>query len=130
MSQTKPPFEVKQTSSATWTGYIKDASGAAIASADIDSMTMTLYDKSSGEVINDREDQSILDENDVTVHATSGLVTWELQPEDNIIVSTTLEERKAEEHIALVIVTYDTSKKLIFEIPINVINVEKVSNPA
>lgn len=129
MSQTKEPFVVKQSSSATWTGYIYDASGSAIASADIASMTMTLYDKSSGTIINSRNGQDILNANNVTVHATSGLVTWELQPADNIIESTTLEERKSEEHIALVIVTYDTTKKLIFEIAINVVNTEKVSNP-
>lgn len=130
MTQTKPPFEVNQYSSATWTGYLKDASGSAIALADIVSATMTLYDKKTETAINTRTAQDIKNANNVTIHSTSGLITWEIQPEDNIIVSSTLEDRKAEEHIALITVTYDTSKILQMEIKLNVVNMQKVSNPA
>ena len=110
------PYEVQEDSSATWTGYIRDAAGVAIASADIVALTITLYDKLTGAAINSRTAQDILNANNVTVHATSGLITWEIQPLDNVIVGTTLKTNKSEEHVALIEGTYDTSKKFKKEI--------------
>ena len=121
------PYEVQEDSSATWTGYIRDAAGVAIASADIVALTITLYDKLTGTAINTRTAQDILNANNVTVHATSGLITWEIQPLDNVIVGTTLKTNKSEEHVALIEGTYDTSKKFKKEIKIKVVNLEKVS---
>lgn len=121
------PFEVLEGSSATWTGYLRDAAGVAIASADIVALTITLYDRLTDTIINSRTAQDILNANNVTVHATSGLITWEVQPADNVIVGTSLKTNKSEEHVALIECTYDTSKKLKKEIKIKVVNLNKVS---
>ena len=72
-----------------------------ISAVNLVSLTMTLYDKCSGTIINTRENQDILNTNDVTVDA-NGLLTWNIQPEDTIIVGENVLDGEYEEHIALI----------------------------
>ncbi len=65
-------------------GAFKNGS-AAIAKAALATVTATLYDETTGAVINSRNDQDILDANGCVVDA-SGNLTLRLQPLDNVLV--------------------------------------------
>lgn len=67
---------------------VKDKSGNAIPLAKVTALTLTLIDVGSGTVINSRDNQDVLNDNNVTLHATSGLLTWDIRPADNAIVGT------------------------------------------
>lgn len=75
-----------------------DMLGAAIAKASILTLTATLFDEASEDLINSRNAQTVLDANGGVV-ATDGTLVLRLQPADNVIVSTTLEAEKTERHI-------------------------------
>ena len=75
----------------TLTLTLLDAAGAAIPSANIVTLTLSQWVEQGpnlpGKVINSRNAQSVLNLHNVTVHSTSGLVTWSLQPADTTFVS-------------------------------------------
>jgi len=91
-------FYCKERTSAVYTSTIEDDQGNAIPLASISSIQLTLHDVATGEIINSRDDQDVLNANNVTIHATSGLLTWVLQLEDNIIQTAV---SVVEHHIAL-----------------------------
>ena len=121
-------YEVNQGETALYTATLRDTAGAAIASANMVSLTLDLFDKSSGTQINSRAAQDVLNTNNVTVHATSGLMSWEIQAADSVIVGT-VTERRSEIHNARFTLTYDTDKVLVFEIPIVVIKLQTTVAP-
>lgn len=49
-------------------------------------LTLTLYDDSTGTIINSRNQQNVLDQNNVVFSGNT--IIWTLQPADNIIVTT------------------------------------------
>ena len=102
--------EVNERSTAVYTATIKDEDDTAIASASLTTLTLTLYDAANGTIINSRNGQNVLNANNVTIHATSGLLTWTMQTADNVIVW-----KKAsgqfEKHIALFRWTWDSGAK-------------------
>lgn len=121
-------FEVNEREHATYTITLKDESGDAIASADVDSLTLTLYNAADGSIINSRTAQDVLNANNVTFHATTGLLTWAVQILDNVIVDTTLATGMYERHIALFTVTWDSeAKSKKHEVIIDVRNLGKVT---
>lgn len=74
-----------------------------VALADVANLTLTLYDVRSGIIINERGNQDILNVNDVTYHATSGLLIWAIQPEDmQSLGNTSVERHRALFHLVLV----------------------------
>lgn len=101
---------------------IVDEDDVAIPDANLDALTLTYYDCDTGDAINDREDQDVLDDNDVAV--VNGVVTWSGQTEDSAIVTTS---KDYEIHVALWEFTYETSKKGKHETFIRVKNLSKVS---
>jgi len=91
---------VNQRSSAIYTGTMLDELGDPLELADLDTVTLTLYDLATGRIINGRDGQDVMNANDVSVHDTSGLVTWYIKPADNIIVGN-IAEGELEVHVAL-----------------------------
>jgi hypothetical protein len=93
----------------------------------ISSLTHTLYDKATGSIINGRDDQDCLNDNNVTVDDTGRMVIV-YQPED-----TTLQVagNDKEEHVSLFECTYDTgtggTKKLKQEFHFKVRDLAKVT---
>lgn len=90
----------RERTSAVYTTTLVAADGVTpIPSASITSLTLTLkvLDKlasgaagsQDGAIINSRNAQNVLNVNNVTIHATSGLLTWAIQPADNAILDTT-----------------------------------------
>ncbi len=82
--------------------------GAALALARIDAATLTVKNRFTDKIVNYREGQDILNANNVTIHATSGLLTWSIQAADAVRLTT----RTVDEHIAEFTVTYDTTETL------------------
>ncbi len=75
---------------AIYTATLEDSGGTAIPLANITSITLTLYNVADAAIINSREDQNVLNQNNVTINATSGLLTWTMQAADNPIIDVTL----------------------------------------
>lgn len=74
--------EMRERQSHVVTFTLKDETDAPVAKAVIGSFILDFRDMHTRAVINGREHQDVLDANQVTVHDTSGLVTWEMLPED------------------------------------------------
>lgn len=101
---------------------IVDEDDVAIPDANLDALALTYYDRATGDVINSREDQDVLNDNNVTV--VNGVVTWSGQVADAAIVTAT---KDYEVHVALWEFTYETTKKGKHETVIRVRNLSKVS---
>ncbi len=98
-------IRVNEGSSRTVSFTLKDGTGTAVPLSSLTTAQLTLYDVQTyvpaGSpvvgILNGRSAQDVINTNDVTVHATSGLVTWAMQPEDNVIVTS---RRQVERHRA------------------------------
>lgn len=71
--------------------------------ANMTTITLTLYKKSDGSIINGRNDSDIKNATIGTYHATSGLLTVNFVPADMAIITDTW---AVEEHVALIEWTY------------------------
>jgi len=118
-------FTVKEKTTSKYTATLKDEDGTAIALASLTTLTLTLYDISSTSrtIINSRNAQNVLNANNVTVHATSGLLTWEMQAADNEIQDS---NKKIERHRALFKFSWSGGQG-IHEVDFDVENIEKNS---
>ncbi len=103
-------FEVIERSTAVYTATLKDETDTVIPSASLTTLTLTLYDAANGTIINSRNGQNVLNANNVTIHATSGLLTWTMQPADNVIVWPKA-SGQFEKHIALFRWTWSSGAK-------------------
>ena len=124
---------VFEESSRTVTFTLKDQAGVVVPLADIDTITLTLYDfgtysgtvtSPSRGIINGRIDQDVKNTNDVTVHATTGLVTWVMQPDDNVIV---VKRRLVERHFAEFHIETTGGAVLNYPFGIEVVNLRKAA---
>ena len=83
---------IPEKSSAKIKATLKDEDGVVIPSATLQTLTLTLYDLITETIINSRDAVDALNANNVTLHATSGLLTYSMQPDDNQIIGTVSEE--------------------------------------
>lgn len=109
-----------------YTGTLKDENGVAISPSDLASLTLTLYDQDTGAIINGRNGQNILNQNNWTLtSASSNNLSWDTPSADNPIVDNT---KETEVHIALIKWTYGPGA--IYEgvkvIGIRVVNIVRV----
>ena len=123
--------QVNEGSAKTVTFTLRDNAGTVVPLANIDTATLTLYDldtfapNSSPQtgIVNDRLEQDVKNANDVTIHATSGLVTWAMQGEDAVIVTP---RRQMERHRGCFIFVVDDIP-LTYELEIDVLNLRSVA---
>lgn len=114
---------VNEANTALYTAQLVDENGADVSLSDISALTITLYDKLTGTILNGRDGQNALNANGVTVSLT-GAVSWILQPADNVIVSTNLD---SELHIALFQGVYGSGNKDVkHEFAFRVVNLNRV----
>lgn len=111
--------------SGVYTATLKDQTGAAIPSAQISTLTLTLYNKEDGAAINSRNAQNVLNANGVTVHATSGLLTWIIDGLDNPIIGA-VAFGEYEEHVALFEGTTASGADIVHEVSLLVRSVRHV----
>lgn len=106
-------FRITEGSSLVINVAIEDENGDAVPVASLTAATLTLYDWDTGAlgtsphegIINDRDEQDVLNANNVTI--TNGSAVWAVQPEDNIIVT---DRRQVERHRAQFVFTWDTGQ--------------------
>lgn len=110
-----------------FTATLVDEAGAAIPSAGVTALTLTLYNRDSAtkEIINSVSAVNILNTGRGTLHATSGLLTVTLDPADNAIIDSASD---LEWHRALIEGTYAGGAKAFkHEIDWPVRNLNKVT---
>ena len=117
---------VNEQGSAVFTASLVDTSSDGVGYGTLTGLTLTLYDKDTGVIINARNAQSVLSTdglstNNVVVGST-GLVTWTMQPNDNRIVSGCLPVGAAETHVALFEWKWGTTSEGSAEAEFTVIN--------
>lgn len=89
---------------------VRDEDGAAIAQASLTTITLTLRNYKTGEIINSRNAQSVNNTNNVTIDS-SGNLLWLIQEEDTVIFDESLEFGDKEEHVAEFVYTYSSGTK-------------------
>lgn len=94
-------------SSGRMTATMVDEAGDPISSASLDTLTLTLFEILSKKAINGRDDQNVLNANNVTVNS-SGELVWTIQPADNALIR---QSHGYEVHRALFEWTWDSGTK-------------------
>ncbi len=120
---------VNEQSSRTVSFLLKDNTNTVVPLSSLMTLTLTLYDLMTYVpgaspvvgILNSRDAQDVKNANNVTVHATSGLVTWSMQPDDNIIVTA---RRQVERHRAEFRFVVG-SAELDYQMEIEVLNLRK-----
>ena len=74
-------FPVKEKQTVDYAFTVKDGNGIGIPAANFFAVTLTFYNPETGAIVNLREDQDVLNANNVTISA-AGVVTWSLQLPD------------------------------------------------
>ena len=101
---------VDEKTTARYKVVLNDETGTSIHLNDMTTITLTLYDEYTGTIINSRNAQDVKNTNNVT-YSNPGILTWTLQPNDNIIVSNDIRTNGYEKHIALFEFTWDSGAK-------------------
>lgn len=112
---------VTERSSARYTATLLDENGAAVALVVMTSLKLWLRDVATEEYINGREAQDVLNANNMTFHATSGLLTWLVQPADNAILSGD-SGIETETHEAIFEAKWSSTKQKTWKVTITVTN--------
>lgn len=98
-------FSVLEKTTQQYTASFLDETGVAIPATTLNSLSLTLYDRTTGAIINNRNQQNALNANNVIVSSSGGL-TWTMQPADNPIL---VDGNAQELHFALWEWTYGNS---------------------
>lgn len=114
---------INEKTAARLTGQLVDETGAGVSAGSLSTLTLTLYDKLTGTIINGRNAQNVLNASNVTIDA-SGNVVWSMVAADNPILDDTL---TLETHVALFQATWGTGKGANIEIEFQVRNIARVS---
>ena len=130
MSKTPTTFPdvINEGSTAEYTAVLKDETGLVIPASVINTLTLTLTHVTAlhvdtGTIINDRDEQNVLNANDVTVDSEGNLV-FALQTEDTAIQD---ETEPYEFHRATFQCTFDTTKQNNWDVDFLIRNLSQVS---
>lgn len=116
-------FWVKEKSTALYQATLKDHAGDAIAGSVLTTMTLTLYDEATGDIINSKNGTNVKNANGVTI-SEAGALAWIMESDDNSIVTST---SVVEHHVALFQWTWSSGKKGKHEVDIFVENLTKIT---
>ncbi len=123
-------FMAKERTNAQYPVTLKYDTGAAVPKADVTSFKVTLFclDDDAQTILNGRsaQEQATAFSGDLTMHATSGLVTFSMTAADNAIVSTAAIAKRYERHRLIFDVTAN-SKRIVIQDELIVENTEKVT---
>lgn len=106
MATTTDMGRVRELSSGVYTAQLLDENGDPMPGASLSTLQLTLYVKDTGDVINSRNAQNVLNTNGVTVDS-SGNLTWTVQPADHAVTA----NRKVERHRAVFDFTWSSGTK-------------------
>lgn len=114
-----------------YTFTLKDEAGAAVAKASVSSLKLTLLnlDSDAQDVINSRNAQEHAPgfSGNVTMHDTNGLITFNMQPADNVIQGGSPSQNKRYERHRIVFDITAASKRYIHHDEILVENTESIT---
>lgn len=116
---------VQEGTTPIYSARLRDENDDPILLADLSTITLTYYDVASGAILNSREAQNIKNANNVEINATSGVLTWQLQPGDTTIYGS-VEHGDVEPHIALFEWTLANGRRGKHELQLDILNLEKV----
>jgi hypothetical protein len=123
MSVTLGPINERSTAKYT-TDALLDEDGAVVPAASLTTATLTLYDLTTGTILNSRSSQNILNANNVTITA-GGVLSWVLQPADNAIVN---DRPDQEIHVAVFDLRWDAGvSRCVHEVRFLINNIDKVT---
>lgn len=115
-------FSVNELNSARYSGQLVDETGAGFGGAQ--TLILTLYNKLDLSIINVRNNQNVLNQNQVTYDLVTGALVWNMLPADNPIINDGI---STEEHIALFVATWANGvKQMTHEVSIKVKNLGKL----
>ena len=113
---------INESTTGRYTATMYDETGTVIDGTAMSALTLTLYDKRSGTVVNSRINQDVFGVNGVAVTNVGGL-TWTIAKEDTAMVGTGQIER----HVGVFIGTWAAGvKRFVHEIEMDVINIKRV----
>ena len=92
--------------SGIFTATLLRSDGTAIPLSELNTLTLTVTNSTDGSIVNSRNAQNVKNANNVTVHATTGAVEWEIQVADTTMVDSAA---SFEEHVAVFKWTYQSS---------------------
>lgn len=95
---------INERSMPTFSVKLRDSAKQPIPGSELVSLTLTYCDVETGEIINGRDEQNVLNQNNVTI-SEAGVLAWLLQPADTAIVNPA--HNKLEEHLATFLVVYN-----------------------
>lgn len=98
---------VNASTTARYTGLLVDETGASVPASILTMLTLSLIDAVTGAIVNNRDAQSVLNQNGVTVDENGNLV-WELTPADTAILDHT---HASEKRQAIFIATWASGAK-------------------
>ncbi len=128
MSCQESTFEIEVLESQTgiYTATLKDENNDPIASADVSSITMTVIEEESGNVVNSRNSQNVFNTNNCTLGDTDGLFTWNIQTGDTDIVNDGTATDEYEYHLVTIIVTWEGGR-MPHEVRLKIKNLRSVT---
>jgi len=100
-------FEVPEQSTPTFRSVLTDDLGDPVQGSLLNTLTLTVLQEYTLAVVNDRDDQDVLNDNDVTVD-TDGNLIWSMTVDDTVILNNAL---RKEMHRALFAWTFDSGTK-------------------
>ena len=138
---TEPVRTFDELTTGEWKITVSDQDGVVVPSANINAITINLYNDVDGVVINSRDGQDVFGANNGTYHATSGLFTWDIQSTDTPIKALTdhngilhvaiatkpSDHRWLEQHWAVLNFNFSTTEWSRFVLPMLVRQLPKVT---
>ncbi len=115
------PFTVLEATTARYLATLQDEAGTPIPGSSLATLTLTLYDRASGEIINGRNAQNVKNANGVTI-GEDGALVWTMTPADTAILGSGTQEA----HVALFAWTWGGGKTGRHEVTLLVTNLTKV----
>jgi len=113
---------IPEESTAIVRAVVTDANGSPLTA--LDSLTVSLFDRLTGVVINGRNKQSLLNANGGVFDTVTSELTWTMAPKDNIIVE---QRNEMEEHLAQIEFTYASGALGRYEIVLRVRNLARLN---
>jgi len=98
---------IGENNSFQYSATLLDKAGTPIPLTSIVSAELTLYDAETLAIINGRDSQDVLNNNDVTIDPALGTLIWEGRAEDTPVLSEVIAPGGVERHIALFEVVYN-----------------------
>jgi hypothetical protein len=125
-------YQIPERQSGRFQATLLDENGVFVPGSSLSTLTLTLYDRATDAIINGRNAQDVLNNNNVSV-SEAGVVVWSITPADTPIVGTpvtttivTVDGERVvgvEAHVALFRATWEGgAKALTYQMTINVID--------